>query len=95
MVEPPNPAVTAPTPIPISPRLRNILVLAALALLVLLLWAAPGVLTVLLGGATLALGLSLHAVGAAAIAASSPPPGTAPKYTSHYRSRRWGTCPRG
>jgi predicted PurR-regulated permease PerM len=47
-----------PTPIPISPRLRNILVLAGLALLVLLLWAAPGVVTVLLGGATLALVLS-------------------------------------
>ena len=38
-----------PTPIPISPRLRNVLALAALALLVLLLRAAPGVVTVLLG----------------------------------------------
>ncbi|CAA9587999.1 MAG: hypothetical protein AVDCRST_MAG88-4307, partial [uncultured Thermomicrobiales bacterium] len=46
------------TRIPISPRLRTILVLAALALLVLLLRATPGVLTVLLGGATLALVLS-------------------------------------
>lgn len=47
-----------PTPIPISPRLRNVLTLAALVALALLLRAAPDVLTILLGGATLALVLS-------------------------------------
>lgn len=47
-----------PTPILISPRLRAALVLAALVALYLLLRAAPGVLIVTLGGATLALLLS-------------------------------------
>ena len=59
MAENTYPTPTAePTPIPISPRLRNALVLAALVLLVLLLRAAPSVVTILVGGATLALVLS-------------------------------------
>lgn len=48
----------APTPIPISPRVRTILALVALVALVLLLRAAPSVLAILLGGAALALLLS-------------------------------------
>ncbi len=46
------------TPIPISPRARTILALVALVALVLLLRAAPSVLTIVLGGAALALLLS-------------------------------------
>jgi predicted PurR-regulated permease PerM len=46
------------TPISISPRLRNALVIGALVALLLLLLAVPAILKVLLGGATLALVLS-------------------------------------
>ncbi|MCC6180143.1 MAG: AI-2E family transporter [Chloroflexi bacterium] len=46
------------TPIPISPRIRNLLLLATVVLLVLLFTWAPSLLPLLLGGATLALILS-------------------------------------
>ena len=48
----------APPPIPISPRARTLLIGAALVALVLLVRAAPSVLIITLGGATLALLLS-------------------------------------
>jgi predicted PurR-regulated permease PerM len=48
----------APTPIPISPRTRNLLMLAAVVGLILLIRAAPVILTISLGGALLALILS-------------------------------------
>lgn len=48
----------APTPIPISPRTRNLLMLAAVIGLILLIRAAPVILTISLGGAFLALILS-------------------------------------
>ncbi len=48
----------APTPIPISPRTRNLLILAAVIGLILLIRAAPVILTISLGGALLALILS-------------------------------------
>lgn len=48
----------APTPIPISPRTRNLLILAAVIGLILLIRAAPVILTISLGGAFLALILS-------------------------------------
>ena len=48
----------APTPIPISPRTRNLLILAFVVGLVLLIRAAPIILTISLGGAFLALILS-------------------------------------
>jgi predicted PurR-regulated permease PerM len=48
----------SPTPIPISPRTRNLLMLAAVIGLVLLIRAAPVILTISLGGALLALILS-------------------------------------
>ena len=47
-----------PTPIFISPRLRNFLILTGVAILVLLLWTVPAVITLLLGGGALALLLS-------------------------------------
>ncbi len=47
-----------PTPIRISRRARTVLLLVALAALILLLWQAPSVLTLVLGGWTLALVLS-------------------------------------
>ncbi len=49
---------TDQTPIPISPRVRTILLLAACAALVLLFWWSPTLLPLLLSGATLALVLS-------------------------------------
>ena len=59
MAEPPHPApAAAPTPIPISSPPRTLALLGAVVALVLLLRAAPDVLTILLGGATLALVLS-------------------------------------
>jgi predicted PurR-regulated permease PerM len=48
----------APTPIPISPRTRNLLLLAFVIGLILLIRAAPVILTISLGGALLALILS-------------------------------------
>ena len=48
----------APTPIPISPRTRNLLLLAFVTGLILLIRAAPVILTISLGGALLALILS-------------------------------------
>lgn len=54
----PAPRADPPTPIPISRRTRTILLLSALALLLLLLWNVPSLLTLLLGGAALALVLS-------------------------------------
>ncbi len=48
----------SPTPIPISPRVRTLLLLAFLVALVLLVRAAPSVLIITLGGGTLALFLS-------------------------------------
>jgi predicted PurR-regulated permease PerM len=48
----------APTPIPISPRTRNLLILAAVIGLILLIRAAPVIITISLGGAFLALILS-------------------------------------
>lgn len=53
----PTPTAT-PTPIWISPRTRNILLLAGLGTLVLLVWAAPSVPVIALGGAALALIMS-------------------------------------
>lgn len=47
-----------PTPIPISTRVRNILVLAGIGMLLLLLWRVPSIVTLLLGGGALALVLS-------------------------------------
>lgn len=54
----PAPRADPPTPIPISRRTRTVLLLAAAALLVLLLWRVPSLVTLLLGGAALALILS-------------------------------------
>ncbi|MDP8921499.1 MAG: AI-2E family transporter [Chloroflexota bacterium] len=51
-------STTGVTPIPISPRGRTVLVLVAFALLILLFWWSPGLLPLLLAGATLALILS-------------------------------------
>jgi predicted PurR-regulated permease PerM len=48
----------APTPIPISPRTRNLLILAIIVAIVLLVRAAPAILTISLGGGYLALILS-------------------------------------
>lgn len=48
----------APTPIPISRRVRNVLVGVGLVALVLLVYASPSILTLVLGGASLALVLS-------------------------------------
>jgi predicted PurR-regulated permease PerM len=48
----------APTPIPISRRTRSVLVAVAVAALVLLVYRAPSILTLVLGGASLALVLS-------------------------------------
>lgn len=50
---------TGLTPIPISPRTRTVLLLVAFAGLVLLFWWSPSLVSMLLGGATLALILSL------------------------------------
>ncbi|GGD38040.1 hypothetical protein GCM10011335_45940 [Aureimonas glaciei] len=47
-----------PTPIPISGALRNLIVLAIVAVLVLILWAVPVVLVVALGGFSVAMVLS-------------------------------------
>jgi predicted PurR-regulated permease PerM len=49
------------TPIPISPRVRTVLLLVAFAALVLLFWWSPSLLPLLLSGATLALVLSFPA----------------------------------
>jgi predicted PurR-regulated permease PerM len=55
----PEPDVTArPTPIWISRRTRNLLLLAAVVLAVLIVWKVPAVLVTLLGGIALALVLS-------------------------------------
>ena len=54
-----EPDVTAhPTPIRISKRTRTVLILAALALLGLVVWQVPSVLTTIVGGFALALALS-------------------------------------
>ena len=54
-----EPDVTAhPTPIRISKRTRTVLILAALALLGLVVWQVPSVLTTVVGGFALALALS-------------------------------------
>lgn len=47
-----------PTPIPISSRFRNILLLVGIGMLLLVLWRVPTILTLLLGGGALALLLS-------------------------------------
>jgi predicted PurR-regulated permease PerM len=54
-----EPDVTvSPTPIPISKRTRTVLILAVLALLGLVIWFVPSVLTTVVGGFALALALS-------------------------------------
>jgi predicted PurR-regulated permease PerM len=52
------PALSEPTPIPISARTRAVLTAVVLGALVLVLWVAPSVATVALGGVALALLLS-------------------------------------
>ena len=59
------PPPSRPTPIPISPRTRTILLAVAAALFVMLLWKAPSVLTLSIGGVALAVVLS-HPVSALA-----------------------------
>lgn len=55
---PPPPRADPPTPIPISRRTRTVLLLAGVALLLMLFWRVPTLLTLLLGGGALALVLS-------------------------------------
>lgn len=52
------PSARHPTPIPISKRTRNLIILGLVALLALLLWAAPVVLVAMIGGLAVALVLS-------------------------------------
>src|SRR5215212_6434416 len=54
----PVPARSRPTPIRISRRTRNVLIALGIAALVLLMWAAPTVPVVMLGGVALAMPLS-------------------------------------
>jgi predicted PurR-regulated permease PerM len=54
----PVPARSRPTPIRISRRTRNVLIALGIAALVLLMWAAPTVPVVMLGGVALAMALS-------------------------------------
>jgi predicted PurR-regulated permease PerM len=54
----PVPARSRPTPIRISRRTRNVLIALGIAALVLLMWAAPTVPVVMLGGLALAMALS-------------------------------------
>ncbi len=56
----PAPHVTrAPTPIPISRRVRNLLILAGVALLLLIVWAVPALLGITLGGFAVAMVLAV------------------------------------
>ena len=53
-----RPSTRKPTPIPVSKRTRNLIILVIVALLALILWTVPVVLVVTLGGFAIALVLS-------------------------------------
>lgn len=55
---PAAPAARRPVPIPISPRARNLIVLALVGLLALILWSVPVLVVVVLGGFAMAMVLS-------------------------------------